>query len=112
MDGYASKVAITQANAIGLSLSLADWREIFLAITDTMVDEKAAIVTAAYVGNVRDGGERWAIKIPSRSFDVIYDPFAARVVLVLRATREPDRHPAIVPKINPPLKGRATLVDA
>lgn len=109
MDGYASKVAITQANAIGLSLSLADWREIFLAITDTMVDEKASIVTATYVGNVRDGGERWAIKIPSRSFDVIYDPFAARVVLVLRP-REPDRQPATVPKTTPPLKGRAAEV--
>ena len=104
---YASPVAIGRANAVGLNLSLANWRDIFLAITDTMSEERAAPdVTASFVGKVRDGGERWRIAIPSREFDVIYDPAIARIVLVIRS-RDPDAQPAIVPKVTPPLKGKA-----
>jgi hypothetical protein len=107
---YASPVAIQRANAAGLNLSLANWREIFLAITDTMSDERAALnVSAEFVGHVRDGGERWRIKIPHKEFDVIYDPRQARIVLVIRP-RDPDAQPAVVPNHTPPLKG--VLVDA
>lgn len=111
---YASKLAIHQANAAGLNLSLGSWREIFLAITDSVSGETKSMVTAAFVGDVRDGGERWRVKMPAREFDVIYDPHSARVVLVIRP-RDPDRQPAAVPKSNPPLKGQVAeriLADA
>ena len=110
---YASPTAIARANAAGLNLTLAGWREIFLAITDTRSDEPAARnVTASYVGNVRDGGERWRITTSGREFDVIYDPRLARIVLVIRP-KDLDAQPAVLPKLMPPLKGKAAeLLDA
>lgn len=112
---YATPTAISRVNAAGLNLSLANWREIFLAITDEIVgDRSVQTVSASYVGNVRDGGERWHIKIPTREFDVIYDPGVALIVLVLRP-REGDAQPAILPKPTPPLKGNVAervLTDA
>lgn len=103
---YATPTAISRANAAGLDLNLAGWRDIFLAITDTMSDEPAArTVTATFVGNVRDGGERWHIAA-GREFDVIYDPHVARIVLVMRP-KDPDAQPAILPNPTPPLRGKA-----
>lgn len=104
-ESYATSAAINRANAIGLNLSLANWREIFLAITDKIASDPPAAnkVTAAFIGSVRDGGERWAIQISGRQFDVIYDPMIAKIVTLIRP-REQDRQPAIVPRITPPLK--------
>jgi hypothetical protein len=105
---YVTQGAISRANAVGLNLSLADWRGIFLAITDEIASDPPAAqnVSASFIGNVRDGGERWRINIPGREFDVIYEPASARIVLVIRP-RDPDAQPAVLPKPTPPLKGKA-----
>lgn len=113
---YATPTAISRANAAGLNLSPADWREIFLAITDEVSSDPptAQSITASFVGAVRDGGERWHIMTQAREFDVIYDPVAARIVLVLRP-RGGDAKPAIVPNPIPPLRGKVAervMVDA
>lgn len=112
---YATKIAMSRATAAGFRLSLGDWREIFLAITDTMSETPAAQnVNASFIGRVRDGAERWHIETPSRTFDVIYDPDQAQIVLVLMP-REPDAQPAVLPKPTPPLKGKVSeriLLDA
>lgn len=113
---YATPAAISRATAIGLDLSLAGWRDIFLAITDTMAGEEplAKHAMASFIGNVRDGGERWHIKIPGRLFDVIYDPKLARIVLVIRS-KDGDAQTAVLPKSTPPLRGTSAervLTDA
>lgn len=111
---YVTQSEINRAKAVGLNLSLANWREIFLAITDEIAREPPAAsnVVAAFIGKFRDGGERWRITHPYWEFDVIYDPALARIVLVLR--RDPDAQPAVLPNPTPPLKGKAAeriLVD-
>jgi hypothetical protein len=104
---YASQNAIARARAIGLDFSLSDWREVFLAITDTLSETTLAIHTSAeFVGTVRDGGERYRIVLfGGRQFDAIYDPAVARIMLVIRP-REPDAQPAMSPKPTPPLRGK------
>ena len=112
---YATNIAISRAHAVGLRLSLGDWREIFLAITDQMTGEtRSSTVTASFVGKVRDGAERWHVKMPTHEFDVVYDPHQAVICLVIRP-RDPDAQPAVSPKPTPPLKGKITeriLLDA
>lgn len=104
---YATQTAISRANAIGLNLSLEDWRAIFLAITDEIAGETTVEnVSASLVSGVRDSGERWHVNAHGREFDVIYDRLVARIVLVIRP-RDPDDQPAVLPKPAPPLKGKA-----
>lgn len=105
---YASQIAITRARAVGLDLRDANWREIFLAITDEIASDppSAPDVSAGFVGKVRDGAERWRIIFRGRQFDVIYDPAISRIILVIRS-QDPDTHTAVLPKPTPPLKGNA-----
>jgi hypothetical protein len=84
MERYATAMAIQQAKLAGLTLSLHMWRETFLAITDEVSDGVTSSVLASFVGPVRDGGERWRIKIPRHLFDVIYDPLVAKIIVVWR----------------------------
>jgi hypothetical protein len=91
MTQYATQTAISRAYAIGLRLSEADWREVFLAISDEVAGERAAQnVCATFIGAVRDGAERWTVTQAGRQFDVIYDPETVRIVLIIRPR---DRNP-------------------
>lgn len=70
---------------LGLTIRRDDWRDIFLAITDTLArDGSRSTVNhaASYVGPVREG-ERWAISMRRGTrFDVLYDPSQARIYRV------------------------------
>lgn len=79
--------AIDSARLFGLEPRRDDWRDIFLAITDTMADdgqlsEQTGRLTAAYVGPVRDG-ERWSISGFRVAFDALYNAERAQVYRVV-----------------------------
>ena len=97
---YATQEARDGAASRGFTLSLADWRAIFLAITDTMADDGRRLartdVTATFVGPVRQG-ERWSIRIGGRAFDVMYD----RVKAVVYRVTDTPRGTAARPKDDP-----------
>lgn len=102
---FATGAAIEDSRAIGLDLRLNDWRDIFLAITDTLArdgTQSIGQISAVFVGPVRDG-ERWLIAVNRRSFDVLYNPDRAQVYRVL-APRDPANA-----AVNPLPR---TLVDA
>ena len=80
-ERYATARAREQAGALGLNISLATWRAVFLAVTAAVLREPS---DAAYVGPLRDG-ERWTVRIGGRVVDVLYDPAAAVVVGVADA---------------------------
>lgn len=85
---YVTGAAVQTARAAGIDLRRDDWRDIFLAITDTMADDgqqsRRRHLEAAYVGPVR-GGERWAIWIGATTrFDVLYNPDRAMVTGIVR----------------------------
>lgn len=83
-QSYASSTAITQAREMGLNFSHAVWRQIFLAITDSLIGEQEAIgLTAHLRGPVRDGRERWELRFPRIHVECIYDPKTALVVSLL-----------------------------
>lgn len=76
-DQWATQSARDGALARGFDLSRAAWRNVFLAITDTMAGDghrsSNPHITAAYLGPVRQG-ERWAVVCHGRRFDVLYAP--------------------------------------
>lgn len=85
---YVTGSAVQIARAIGLDLRRDDWRDIVLAITDTMAnDDQRSMrvdVLAHFVGPVRDG-ERWTIEgMGTRRFDVLYSPDRAMVTGIVR----------------------------
>lgn len=90
---YAAPSAMETAKGCGWNFSLADWRDIFLAITDTIATDGAGSigrhVSAQYIGPLREGAERWRIKAPCGQFDCVYYPHRACVMSMIRP-REPD----------------------
>lgn len=92
---HATGAAIDGARALGLEPRRDDWRDILLAITDTLADDgqrSLSSVTAAYIGPLRDG-ERWAIHGHRVPFDVLYSPERAQIY---RVTRRRDEDGAAV----------------
>lgn len=92
---HATGAAIDGARALGLEPRRDDWRDIILAITDTMAEDgqrSLSPVTAVYIGPLRDG-ERWAIHGHHIPFDVLYSPERAQVY---RVTRRRDGEGATV----------------
>lgn len=75
---YATQAAIDGARQRGFDPSYVDWRDAFVALTDTMsADGERSCngeVTAGYVGPMRDGVERWTVHCHGRAFDVAYNP--------------------------------------
>lgn len=90
---YAAPAAIANARGRGVDFSLADWRDIFLAITDTLAADGprsvARNVRAQLVGPLRDGAERWRIRAPRGAFDCVYYPDRACVMSIIQP-REPQ----------------------
>lgn len=90
---YAAPAAMEGAKGRGWNFSLADWRDVFLAITDTIAEDGrgsiARNVVAQFVGPLRDGAERWRIRAPWGAFDCVYYPERACVMQFIRP-REPD----------------------
>jgi len=85
--GYSTGAAVDGAWQRGFDLSGADWRAVFLAITDHFATDGKRCdrdhVAAEYVGQIRDGMERWTISFSGRQFDALYDPFRAVVYRVV-----------------------------
>lgn len=90
---YATGGAIEEARLVGLLIRRDEWRDMMLAITDTMAtdgERSLSPITAAYVGPVRDG-ERWQIGGLGVTFDVLYHPDRAQVYRIARVVnRRPD----------------------
>lgn len=84
---YATARAVNDASMIGADFAYSDWRDIFLAISDTMATDglrsTSDWVSAVYVGPIRDGGERWCVVHRRHLFDVIYDPPKALIVALI-----------------------------
>jgi hypothetical protein len=81
---YASPAAIAQARDLDLGFGHAVWRSAFLAITDSLLGESAAVrATARRLGPVRDGRERWLLNFPRLAVEVIYDPNTALIVSIV-----------------------------
>lgn len=102
-QSYSTEEACDGAIARGFDLSLADWRAVFLAMTDTLAtDGEVSLrsnITARFIGPVRDG-ERWTIFVNTRSFDALYDKHKAVVYRVIdtpsaRVSRDPVKGPLI-----------------
>jgi hypothetical protein len=108
---YATDRAGDAALQRGFELHQGDWRDICLAIWDTMAtDGKESLhtrfVTAAYVGPIRDG-ERWAICWRGRFLHVLYDPWQA---LIVGATDSGSSRPDVnggAPQPRPPMSAEA-----
>jgi len=75
---YATTGAIDGARERGFEPGYTDWRDAFIAITDAIATDGQhsgnACITAAYVGPMRDGVERWTVNFSGRSLDVAYNP--------------------------------------
>lgn len=89
---YVCGGAVQEARLAGLAMRRDDWRDVVLAITDTMatdgrLSDRSGQLTAAYVGPVRDG-ERWSVTVRGVRFDALYSPERAQV------TRVPPRRQA------------------
>lgn len=89
---YVTGAAVQMARQAGLDMRRDDWRDIFLAITDVMIDDGqrcAAPVAVRYVGEIRDG-ERWSIVIVGRArLDVLYSPERAMVMRIVPPREAP-----------------------
>lgn len=89
-ERYATDQACDAALSRGFDFSLGDWRDVFLAITDTTAtDGRRSLnqgVSAEYVGPVRDA-ERWAVTWRGWRFDVIYQPKDAMITSVTGSGR-------------------------
>lgn len=71
---YSGLRAVHNAAALGLTVTHAGWRRIFLAITDAISGEiTQENIKAIFVGNTRFG-ERWKIVMDGREVDAIYHP--------------------------------------
>lgn len=103
---FSTDDARRDARELGIDLRYQDWRNVFLAITDTMANDgqrsNVAHTIAAFVGHVRDGAERWAITCRGVAFHALYDPRRASIFRVL-----PPRRAGAMPA-----RPRAPLVDA
>jgi hypothetical protein len=82
---YATLSAVEESQMLGFIIRRDDWRDIFLAITDTLAgdgQQSIKLTAARYVGPVRIG-ERWSVVIVGQArFDVLYDPSQARIYRV------------------------------
>lgn len=76
--------AIASAVRLGIHLAPRDYARIVLAITDAVAADGVRVspLAAAYVGVTREA-ERWAVRMTSRSFDVLYEPGQAVVIWVV-----------------------------
>lgn len=95
---YANGGAVQEARLAGLDLRRDDWRDVVLAITDTMatdgqLSDRNGQLTATYVGPVRDG-ERWSVTVRGMRFDVLYSPELAQIYRMARPT---DQAGALAP---------------
>lgn len=95
---WASVAAHDGVLARGFEINNSGWRNIFLAITDTVLGEPAQYSTfrVELVGPVRQG-ERWAVRWRSRSFDVIYNPYRALIERVIDHRQDPEGAAATAP---------------
>lgn len=104
VHAYATAAAIETAQNAGLTIRRNDWRDIFLAITDTTAadgEHSAALIAARYVGPMRDG-ERWSVVVGQASFDVVYAPDRAVVARVLPTRRAQVPIQAVPASLLPP----------
>lgn len=103
---YATDRAKRDAADRGLTLINADWRAMFLAITDTLTDDLVAPahVTATFRGRTRES-ERWAISWKEIGFDVIYNPDMAVIVKLIDGAAPVER--AAPRQTQPPELARA-----
>lgn len=88
---YVTGAAVQIARTAGLDLRRDDWRDIVLAITDTLAEDGQRSlrvgISAQFVGPVRDG-ERWTIHMGATRFDVLYSPHRAMVTSIVRPREE------------------------
>lgn len=101
---HATGAAIDGARALGLEPRRDDWRDIMLAITDTLAEDgqrSLSPIAAAYIGPLRDG-ERWGISGFRIPFDVLYSPERAQVY---RVTRRREGETMTVTPSSSPLVG-------
>jgi hypothetical protein len=109
--GYCTGPAVDGAYQRGFDLSAADWRAIFLAITDTIAtDGKKSDrddIAAEFAGPMRDSMERWTITLPKGRLDALYDPFRAVVYRVADSGRLPSAMSENPPPSSPPSRSGA-----
>lgn len=83
---FGTSTAVEDARTAGLMVRRSDWRDIFLAITDTLATDGTRsmrdLFEAQFAGPVRDG-ERWHITMSGARFDVLYNPDRAQVYRLL-----------------------------
>ena len=91
-ETYAGPLAMSQAKGRGWNFSLANWRDIFLAIVDTIATDGARssneTINARWVGPLREGAERWRIRAPFGDFDCVYYPDKALLQQIIRPRDE------------------------
>ena len=101
---YATDRAKRDAEVRGFTLTRADWRAIFLAITDGLAGEtKAPPHVAASLRGLTRNNERWTVCWRGVSLDAIYDPGFAVIV------RLEDGRGPIAPVIRPAPSLRHTV---
>lgn len=83
---FGTSTAVEDARNAGLMVHRSDWRDIFLAITDTLATDGTRSARerfeAQFAGPVRDG-ERWHVTMSGTRFDVLYSPDRAQVYRLL-----------------------------
>jgi hypothetical protein len=103
-EDWATDTAHDGVLARGFEINRSGWRNIFLAITDAVLEQPQHYdgIHAEYLGTMRQG-ERWAICWRGRWFDVVYNPDRAVIDRVVDH-RGPAPEPAGSPVPVAPLR--------